>query len=59
VRVLEQLFAPSQILVFLLEERINKLKLVRHVGLSVDPSKPAIQIDFGEGPPRLGGSEQD
>jgi diguanylate cyclase (GGDEF)-like protein len=51
-RVLEQLFAPSQILVFLLEERINKLKLVRHVGLSVDPSKQAIQIDFGEG--RLG-----
>lgn len=51
VRVLEQLFAPSQILVLLLEERINKLRLVRHVGLTVDPNKQ-IQIDFGEG--RLG-----
>jgi diguanylate cyclase (GGDEF)-like protein len=51
MRILEQLFAPSQILIFLLEERINKLALVRQMGLPADFAKQ-FQIEFGEG--RLG-----
>jgi diguanylate cyclase (GGDEF)-like protein len=51
VRIVEQLFAPSQILIFLLEERINKMALVRQVGLPAD-SVRQVQFDFGEG--RLG-----
>jgi len=48
MRIAEQLFAPSQILIFLVEERINKLTLVRHMGLPPDfPS--SFQVEFGEG----------
>lgn len=51
VRIVEQLFAPSQILIFLLEERINKMALVKQVGLPGDAARQ-VQFDFGEG--RLG-----
>ncbi|HZN04414.1 MAG TPA: sensor domain-containing diguanylate cyclase [Candidatus Polarisedimenticolia bacterium] len=51
VRIVEQLFAPSQILIFLLEERINKMALVKEVGLPGDAARQ-VQFDFGEG--RLG-----
>lgn len=51
VRIVEQLFAPSQILIFLLEERINKMALVKQVGLPGDTARQ-VQFDFGEG--RLG-----
>ena len=51
VRIVEQLFAPSQILIFLLEERINKMALVKQVGLPGDSARQ-VQFDFGEG--RLG-----
>ena len=45
----EQLFAPSQILIFLVEEKINKLALVRQTGLPEDFGKQQIQVDIGEG----------
>ena len=48
MRVAEQIFAPSQILIFLLEERINKLTLVRHMGLPAD-FPPVFQVGVGEG----------
>jgi diguanylate cyclase (GGDEF)-like protein len=48
MRVLEQLFAPSQILVFLLEERVERLSLVKHMGLPPDFSL-SFQVGFGEG----------
>lgn len=48
MRIAEQLFAPSQILVFLVEDRINKLTLVRHMGLPSD-FPTSFQVDFGEG----------
>ena len=51
VRIVEQLFAPSQILIFLLEERINKMALVKQVGLPAESTRQ-VQFDFGEG--RLG-----
>jgi diguanylate cyclase (GGDEF)-like protein len=48
MRVLEQLFAPSQILVFLLEERVGRLSLVKQMGLPPDFSA-SFQVGFGEG----------
>ena len=48
MRVLEQLFAPSQILVFLLEERVERLSLVKHMGLPPDFSL-SFDVGFGEG----------
>jgi diguanylate cyclase (GGDEF)-like protein len=51
VRIVEQLFAPSQILIFLLEERINKMALVKQVGLPAESIRQ-VQFEFGEG--RLG-----
>ena len=51
VGVLEQLFGPSQILILLLEERIGKFELVKHMGLPPDfPTK--FLVAPGEG--RLG-----
>jgi diguanylate cyclase (GGDEF)-like protein len=46
--IAEQLFAPSQALIFLLEERIAKLALVRHKGLPAGfPS--SFTAEIGEG----------
>ena len=48
MRIAEQLFAPSQVLIFLVEERLNKLSLVRQMGLP--PDFPAsFQVEYGEG----------
>ena len=48
LKIAEQLFAPTQILIFLLEERVNKLALVRQMGLPPDfPTN--FYVDFGEG----------
>jgi len=55
MRIAEQLFAPSQILIFLVEERINRLTLVRHMGLPPD-FPPSFQVEFGEG--RIGSVAQ-
>lgn len=51
VGVLEQLFGPSQILILLLEERIGKFELVKHMGLPPDFPKKFL-VAPGEG--RLG-----
>jgi len=48
MRIAEQLFAPSQVLIFLVEERLNRLSLVRQMGLP--PDFPAsFQVEYGEG----------
>jgi diguanylate cyclase (GGDEF)-like protein len=47
-KIAERLFAPTQILVFLMDEKVNMLTLVSKKGLSAD--EPAtLQIHIGEG----------
>jgi diguanylate cyclase (GGDEF)-like protein len=48
VKITERLFAPSQILVFLLDDRVNTLILVQQKGLSED-IKLGFQVGIGEG----------
>ena len=48
MKITERLFAPSQILVFILDERAAKLILVQQKGLAED-IKIGFQVDIGEG----------
>jgi diguanylate cyclase (GGDEF)-like protein len=48
VKITERLFAPSQILVFLLDDRVNTLILVQQKGLSED-IRLGFQVGIGEG----------
>ena len=48
MRVVEQMFAPTQILIFLLEERLGKFALVRQMGLPSDFAN-GCQVGYGEG----------
>jgi diguanylate cyclase (GGDEF)-like protein len=52
MRVVELMFAPTQILIFLLEEQVQeqagKFALVRQMGLPSEFTK-GIQVDYGEG----------
>ncbi|HUD71873.1 MAG TPA: sensor domain-containing diguanylate cyclase [Dongiaceae bacterium] len=55
IRVVEQMFAPSQILIFLLEERLGKFALVQQLGLPPDFPKSFL-VGPGEG--RIGWAAQ-
>ncbi|HKQ97203.1 MAG TPA: sensor domain-containing diguanylate cyclase [Candidatus Polarisedimenticolia bacterium] len=48
IKVIEQMFAPTQILIFLLEERLGKMALVKQMGLPPDFPKTFL-IAPGEG----------
>ncbi|MGH9749296.1 MAG: diguanylate cyclase [Candidatus Polarisedimenticolia bacterium] len=48
VKVTERLFAPSQIMVFLLDDRVNTLVLVQQRGVA-DDIKLGFQVKIGEG----------
>jgi diguanylate cyclase (GGDEF)-like protein len=48
MRVVEQMFAPTQILTFLLEQRDGKFALVKQMGLPPDLAKE-VMVDYGEG----------
>ncbi|MFQ5878534.1 MAG: diguanylate cyclase [Acidobacteriota bacterium] len=48
MKITERLFAPSQILLFELDARVNKLFMVHQVGLPED-FKLRFQVDVGEG----------
>jgi diguanylate cyclase (GGDEF)-like protein len=48
VKITERLFSPSQILVFLVDERVNSLILVQQKGLT-DDIKLGFQVKVGEG----------
>jgi diguanylate cyclase (GGDEF)-like protein len=55
IRVIEQMFAPSQILIFLLEERVGKMSLVDRMGLPPDFPN---QFLVGPGEGRIGSVAQ-
>jgi diguanylate cyclase (GGDEF)-like protein len=48
MRVIEQMFSPTQVMIFLLEERVGKFALVSHVGLPPEYSK-GFEVGYGEG----------
>ncbi len=48
VKITERLFSPTQVLVFQMDERVNKLILVHQKGLAED-IKMGFQVDIGEG----------
>jgi diguanylate cyclase (GGDEF)-like protein len=51
IHVVEQMFAPTQILIFLLEERLGRFALVRQMGL---PAEVANKLEVGYGEGRIG-----
>jgi diguanylate cyclase (GGDEF)-like protein len=48
LKITDRLFAPSQILVFTLDERVSKMILVQQKGLA-DDVKMGFQVDVGQG----------